>query len=103
VTHRGGGPDRDGPRSAGLKNVKWPWFIAGFVGVAALVTWVPDLAPAAKPIETVGRRLLVLALFLIGLSLSRASLAKVGPRPLILGVLLWIIVASAALPLAMSV
>ena len=86
-----------------LKKVKWPWFILGFVAVAALVTFVPDVAPAAKPIEMVGRRLLVLALFLIGLSLSRASLQKVGPRALILGVVLWIIIASAAIPLATAV
>jgi len=95
VTHREPG--------GSLKKVKWPWFILGFVAVAALVTWVPDVAPAAQPIEMVGRRLLVLALFLIGLSLSRASLAKVGPRSLILGVVLWIIIATAAVPLATAV
>lgn len=86
-----------------LRTVKWPWFILGFVAVAALVTWVPELTPYGEYVNLVGRRLLVLALFLIGLSLTRASLKKVGVRPLILGVLLWIIVGSAAMPLATSV
>jgi uncharacterized membrane protein YadS len=37
--------------------------------------------------------MLIITLFLIGASLSPAALRKVGPRPLIQGVTLWIIVA----------
>jgi len=44
----------------------------------------------------------VLALFLIGLSLSRSALARVGVRPLLLGVALWVVVAAVSLPLAMA-
>jgi uncharacterized integral membrane protein (TIGR00698 family) len=84
----------------GLKDVNWPWFILGFVAVAALVTWVPDLARYAPYVVIVGRRSLVLALFLIGLSLSRSNLAKVGPRPLVMGVILWVVIACASLLLA---
>jgi uncharacterized integral membrane protein (TIGR00698 family) len=83
-----------------LRDVKWPWFILGFVAVAALVTWVPQLAPYAKPTAAAGRRSLVLALFLIGLSLSPKALTKVGPRPFIVGVTLWIIVAAVSVVLA---
>ncbi len=83
-----------------LRDVTWPWFILGFVAVAALATWVPALAPYAKPTAALGRRALVLALFLIGLALSPAALAKVGSRPFIVGVTLWIVVASASIPLA---
>ena len=90
------------PEAAGnLRDVKWPWFILGFVAVAALVTWVPALAPYAKPTTEVGRRSLVLALFLIGLSLSPKALAKVGPKPFVLGVILWVVIAIISLPLAM--
>ena len=83
-----------------LRDVAWPWFILGFVAVAALVTWVPALAPYAKPTAAIGRRILVLALFLIGLALSPSAVAKVGARPFVAGVLLWLVVAAAAVPLA---
>jgi len=83
-----------------LRDVSWPWFILGFVAVAALASWVPALAPYAAPTAALGRRLLVLALFLIGLALSPRAIAKVGPRPFVAGVILWGIVASAAVPLA---
>jgi uncharacterized membrane protein YadS len=88
-------------RGGSLRAVKWPWFIAGFVAVAALVTWVPAIAAYSATIVLVGRRALVLALFLIGLSLSRTALRSVGGRPLALGVLLWVIVAAVSLPLAL--
>lgn len=84
----------------GLRNVKWPWFILGFVAIAALVTWVPALRPYAPAVTLVGRRSLVVALFLIGLSMSKANLAKVGPRPLVMAVVLWIVIATASLFLA---
>jgi uncharacterized membrane protein YadS len=84
----------------GLRDVKWPWFILGFVAIAALVTWVPALRPYAPSVTMVGRRSLVVALFLIGLSMSKANLAKVGPRPLVMAVILWIVIAVASLFLA---
>ena len=89
-----------GTRLARLRSVRWPWFIVGFVAVAATFTWVPALTPASPPVVTVGQRALVLALFLIGLSLSRGALSRVGVRPLVLGVALWLVVASISLPLA---
>jgi len=83
-----------------LRSIKWPWFIVGFAGVAALFTWVTALAPLAAPVTLVGRRALLLALFLIGLALSRTTLARVGPRPLALGIVLWLLVAGVSLGLA---
>jgi uncharacterized integral membrane protein (TIGR00698 family) len=77
---------------AGLKGVKWPWFIAGFLAAAAMFTWLPWLAPAKALVGVAARRLLVLALYLIGLSLSRDALRSVGLRPLAQGVLLWVVV-----------
>ena len=85
---------------ASLRDVQWPWFILAFVMVAALFTWVPALAVLSHPIVVVGQRALVLALFLIGLSLSRGALASVGTRPLLLGIILWVVVAAVSLPLA---
>lgn len=87
-------------RRGGLRAMRWPWFILGFVALAALFTWVPAVGPAAPIVVTVGHRALLLALFLIGLSLSRSALRQVGVRPLVFGVVLWICVGALALWLA---
>jgi uncharacterized integral membrane protein (TIGR00698 family) len=87
-------------RLARLAHVRWPWFILGFVALAAAFTWLPGIAWLSHPVVVVGQRALVLALYLIGLSLSRKSLAKVGVRPLLLGIAVWIVVAAVSLPLA---
>ena len=71
-----------------------------FLVVAALFTWVPALAPLVAPVVLIGRRLLVLALYLVGLGLSWDALRGVGRRALTLGVVLWLIVGAASLPLA---
>lgn len=88
------------PSSGSLRDVKWPWFILGFVAIAALVTWVPALAPYGPPIALAGKRSLLVALFLIGLSISPKALQKVGPKPFLLGVILWITLAVVSIPLA---
>lgn len=75
---------------------KRPWFIAGFLLAAALVTYVPGLQQAGHAVAAVARQALVVTLFLIGANLTRASLAAVGARPLLLGVLLWLSVAAAS-------
>jgi uncharacterized membrane protein YadS len=68
---------------------KRPWFILGFIVVAALATYVPALAPASHIVEFVAKRGLVLTLFLIGANLTWETLKTVGFRPLLQGVLLW--------------
>jgi uncharacterized integral membrane protein (TIGR00698 family) len=72
-----------------------PWFLAGFVAAAALVTWWPGLQPAGHAVAAAAKRLLVVTLFLIGTSLTREAVARVGARPVLLGVFLWILAASA--------
>ncbi|TAL31821.1 MAG: putative sulfate exporter family transporter [Alphaproteobacteria bacterium] len=74
-----------------------PWFILGFVIVAAIVTWIPALQGIGQVIEAVAKRTLVLTLFLIGSSLTAASLKAVGVRPLLQGLMLWLVVATATL------
>ncbi|MBU8894112.1 putative sulfate exporter family transporter [Corallococcus sp. H22C18031201] len=76
---------------------KRPWFILGFLGAAALVTAVPVLRPVGQGVAAVARQTLVLTLFLIGANLTRGALRAVGLRPLVLGVVLWVVMASASL------
>jgi uncharacterized integral membrane protein (TIGR00698 family) len=78
---------------------KRPWFILGFLLMAAVVTFVPALGPAGHIIETVAKRVLVLTLFLIGANLSRETLRSVGAKPFVLGILLWAVTAAGTLAL----
>ncbi len=77
--------------------LKQPWFIAGFLAMAALVTFVPALHGAGQAVAFGARRLLVLTLFFIGAGLSREALRSVGLRPLLQGLVLWLLVASLGL------
>lgn len=82
-------------RSAG--KAKRPWFILGFIAMAALVTWIPTLKPAGHVVFLAAQRSLVITLFLIGSGLSRSALQLAGRRPLIQGFVLWILMGSATL------
>lgn len=77
--------------------IKMPWFIFGFILVAALVTWIPELSSFGHDISSFAKKLLVLTLFFIGLNLNINSIKKVGLKPLLLGIFLWLIVGSTTL------
>src|ERR1700689_2799770 len=72
--------------------IQWPWFILFFCLAAVADTYFFPGATAYHYLSSFGRPMLVVTLFLIGASLSPAALRKVGPRPLLQGVLLWIVV-----------
>jgi uncharacterized integral membrane protein (TIGR00698 family) len=75
-----------------------PLFILLFVVASAARTLFPQIGPAhadwIKPAATHG---MAFALFLIGLGLSRKTLASVGWRALVLGTALWVIISAASL------
>lgn len=79
-------------------NAKPPLFLVGFVLAVLLRAYAPPwLEPIWAACRTVARQLLVVTLFLIGAGLTRALLARVGPRPLAHGVLLWALVSAGTL------
>ena len=82
--------------------VQWPWFIAAFVAAALIATYLPAGAEVYRVIVLVGRIGLAVTLFLIGSSISRKTIAQVGVRPLLHGVVLWLLVGSATLYLITS-
>ncbi|WP_291272639.1 putative sulfate exporter family transporter [Geothrix sp.] len=85
------------PAAPDAPPVKKPWFIAGFLAMAALVTFVPALHAPGHLIAVTARRVLVLTLFLIGAGLSREAVRSVGLRPFLQGLLLWLAVGSLGL------
>jgi uncharacterized integral membrane protein (TIGR00698 family) len=76
--------------------VQWPWFILLFCLAAVAKTYLP--APAIYPmLSHLGRLGLAVVLFLIGTGISRETLRRAGIRPMLQGVALWAVVASASL------
>lgn len=65
-----------------------PWFILGFLLMAALFTYLPAARETGTLINNAAQRLMVLTLFLIGANLTWDSLASVGKNALWQGVLL---------------
>jgi uncharacterized integral membrane protein (TIGR00698 family) len=76
-----------------------PWFLIGFVLVAAVNSCGIIPAGARSPLEHASVFLVSVALSAIGMSTNVAALRKAGARPLVLGALLWITVAAASLGL----
>lgn len=79
--------------------IQWPWFILLFCIAALLNTLLPAFNPAFAAFSRLGRIGLTVTLFLIGTGLNKETLKKVGVRPLLQGVTLWIIVGTATLAL----
>ncbi|HVP51914.1 MAG TPA: putative sulfate exporter family transporter [Terriglobales bacterium] len=73
--------------------IKWPWFIALFVLAAVANTFLPAGAAMFHGVYRLGVVGLTATLFLIGSTVSRGTLKTVGTRPLLQGVLLWMVVA----------
>ncbi len=73
--------------------VQWPWFILFFVLAAMANTFITAGAPVFHGLARLGIVGLTATLYLIGSGVSRSTLKQVGARPLIQGVLLWMIVA----------
>ena len=78
--------------------VKVPWFIPGFLIAAAIYTFlsgrVPYCAEAGKFLKDVSKYLMVLTLFFIGANLSREKLRELGFKPVVHGVILWLILSA---------
>ena len=76
--------------------IAMPWFILFFLLASVVRTYVPaDID--WNVLVRIARIGLTVTLFLIGASLTRRSLVAVGIRPLVLGVVLWIVISAAGL------
>ena len=84
-------------RSKG-KKLTIPWFIFWFVVAMVVNTYLLDSVPqVGKTINGVARKCLTLTMFFIGASLSIDVLRQVGVKPLLQGVLLWVLISAVSL------
>jgi uncharacterized membrane protein YadS len=77
--------------------IPWPWFIALFCLAAVFNTYVGAGLAIYPWISKAARIGMTVTLFLIGSTISITTLKQVGPRPLLQGVLLWLLVSVTSL------
>jgi uncharacterized integral membrane protein (TIGR00698 family) len=88
-----------GGGKGGSKRIYLPWFIVLFCLAAAANSYLPVFHGAYETCRHLGVIGLTVTLFLIGTGLSWKTIRAVGVRPLLQGVLLWIVAATASLAL----
>ena len=80
------------------KKISIPWFILFFIVAMLINTYLlADYPEVGKFIAGIARKGLIITMFFIGASLSVDVIKSVGIRPLLQGVLLWIIISAASL------
>ena len=74
------------------KKVSIPWFILWFIVAILINTYALDELPeVGKAISGLARKGLIVTMFFIGASLSTDVLKAVGVKPLVQGILLWLV------------
>ena len=80
------------------KKVSIPWFILWFIVAILINTYLLDAVPqVGKAISGLARKGLIITMFFIGASLSTNVLKAVGVKPLVQGVLLWLVISIGSL------
>jgi len=82
----------------GGKKINIPWFILWFVVAILINTYLLDSVPeVGRAIAGLARKGLIVTMFFIGASLSTDVLKAVGVKPLLQGVLLWVVISVGSL------
>ena len=75
----------------------FPWFIVWFL-VASLLNTLGVFPESTLPhIHTIGKFMVVMALTAVGLSADFKKMLRTGLRPMLLGLIVWIVVAVVSL------
>ena len=77
--------------------IQWPWFIGFFCVAAICNTYLPAGAPVYAVLVKLAKLGLTATLFLIGSGISVATVKQVGHRPLLQGILLWLLISVTSL------
>ena len=84
-------------RDKNKSKISVPWFIFGFMGMSMLFTFTDVPHHYKSLVSNFAKGGFAMTLFFIGLSFDFKKIRDVGPRPLLLGVGLWVIVSSLSL------
>lgn len=79
------------------EKLKIPWFIIGFIITVVLNSYVNLPIFITDGIPRFSKSIMVLTLFLIGTGLSVASIKKSGIKPILLGIILWLVISIGSL------
>ena len=71
------------------RKLNLPYFIGFYCLAIAIAHWLPQFQPLYDTLFMVSKRTLVLCLFLIGAGITVQKMRASGPKPLLLGVILW--------------
>lgn len=82
--------------------VSIPWFIFLFVAAMVVNTYCGIPSAVSDTIVYISKKALVVTLFFIGAGLSVGMVKKVGIRPLLLAILLWIIIGVSSFMVVMN-
>lgn len=82
--------------------VSIPWFIFLFVAAMVVNTYCGIPSAVSETIVYISKKALVVTLFFIGAGLSVGMVKKVGIRPLLLAILLWIIIGVSSFMVVMN-
>ena len=83
-------------RGKGSK-ISIPWFILYFIIAIIIAHFLPQFSVFFGEVKSVGKSIMIVALFLIGTNLSIAEVKQIGPKSFIQGILLWIVVSVVSL------
>ena len=78
-------------------SIKFPWFILFFLFAILFANFFPELHSSFDHFSWLGKRGMVIALFLIGSNITLAEIKKSGPRSFALGITLWVATAVGSL------
>lgn len=84
------------------KKISVPWFIFLFIAAMVANTWAGIPAAVSSAISTGAKHALGATLFLIGCGMSLESIKKVGMRPFLLGITLWVIISVVSLTVVLA-
>lgn len=79
------------------KSIQFPWFILFFVLAIVFANIFPNFQTSYEHYNWLGKRGMVIALFLIGSNITISEIKKSGPRSFALGIILWVVIAVGSL------
>jgi len=84
-------------KKEGKRSIQFPWFILFFLFAILFANFFPDQSASYDHFSWLGKRGMVIALFLIGSNITLGEIKKSGPRSFALGITLWVAIAVGSL------